>query len=74
MSLFHKRAPEPPRFPAEEYEPVLRCSVCTGEKTACMRQRSTGKRREIQLIRSESDLEDFCRSHGAMREETRRIY
>ena len=39
MGLFRKRAPELPRFPAEEFEPVLRCSICTGEQTACMREK-----------------------------------
>ena len=74
MSLFHKRAPEPPRFPAEEYEPVLRCSVCTGEKTACMRNRATGKLLEIQLIRTDRDLEEFCRTYGVKREELKTVY
>ena len=53
MGLFHKRAPEPPRFPPEEFEPVLRCSICTGEQTACMREKATGKLRELELIRDE---------------------
>ncbi len=74
MSLFHKRAPEPPRFPPEEFEPVLRCSICTGEQTACMRERSTGKLRELELIRSEADLEDFCRTYGVRREDIRKVY
>ena len=53
MSLFHRRAPEPPRFPPEDYEPLLRSSVCTGEQTACVRERATGKIREVQLIRGQ---------------------
>ena len=74
MGLFSRKKPEPPRFPAEEFEPVLRCSICTGEQTACMRERSTGKLRELELIRSDSDLEDFCRDYGVRREDIRKIY
>jgi hypothetical protein len=74
MKLFHKAKPEPPRFPAEDYEPVLRCSICTGERTACMRERATGRLREIQLIRSDRDLEDFCRAYGLRPEEIKTVY
>ena len=74
MGLFRKRAPEPPRFPPEDFEPVLRCSICTGEQTACMREKATGKLRELELIRNEKDLQEFCRSYGVKREEIRRIY
>ncbi len=74
MHLFRRRAPEPPRFPAEEYEPLLRSSICTGEQTACVRERATGKLREVQLIRSEKDLEEFCRACGVKREDIRTIY
>ena len=74
MSLFSHRMPQPPDWPPELYEPVLRCSICTGEQTACVRERATGKLRELQLIRSEKELEDFCRSCGVKKEELRRIY
>ena len=74
MGLFSKKKETPPLFPPEQYEPVLRCSICTGEQTACMRERSTGKLRELELIRSERDLEDFCRAYGVRREDIRKIY
>ena len=74
MSLFHRHAPEPPLYPPEEYEPVLRSSICTGEKTACMRNRATGKILELQLIRSRRDLEDFCRTYGVKAEELKTVY
>ena len=59
MGLFSRKkaAPALPEFPAEEYEPVLRCSICTGEQVACMREKSSGRLREVMLIRSEEDLE-----------------
>lgn len=74
MNLFRKREPEKPRFPREDYEPVLRCSICTGEQTACMREKATGKLRELELIRDERDLEKFCRDYGVKKEEIRKIY
>ncbi len=74
MSLFSRKKPEPPRFPPEDFEPVLRSSICTGEKTACMRERATGRIRELQLIRDQRDLEEFCRTYGVKPEEIRTIY
>ncbi len=74
MSWFRKHEPEKPRFPAEDFEPVLRCSICTGEQTACMREKATGKLRELELIRDERDLEKFCRDYGVKKEEIRKIY
>ena len=58
---------------AEQYEPVLRCSICTGEQVACMRERASGRMREIMLIRDAEDLERFRRSYGVTGE-IRRVY
>lgn len=58
MSLFKRKNQTNP-FPLEQYEPVLRCSICTGEQTACMRNRATGKLTELMLIRSPADLDLF---------------
>ena len=64
MGLFRKRAPEPPRFPPEDFEPVLRCSICTGEQVACFRDIATGELQEVMLIRGEEDLREFRREYG----------
>ena len=74
MSLFHKSKPQPPRFSPEDYEPLLRRSICTGETTGCVREKATGRLREVQLIRDERDLEDFCKACGARPEEIKTIY
>ncbi len=67
MSLFKKKnqhvIPDP-GFPSEEFEPVLRSSICTGEKTACMRDRKTGQLHEIMLIRDPDDLALFGQKYG----------
>ncbi len=75
MSLFRKEKKEPElQFPPEDYEPVLRCSICTGEQVACMRERATGRLHEVMLIRMPGDLEAFCRKVGAKPDELKKIY
>lgn len=74
MGLFKKHRPEVPVFSLEEYEPVIRCSICTGEQVACMRSRATGQLREVMLLRTAADLEDFCRSYGLQAETIKKIY
>lgn len=73
--FFRKREKiEQPVYPPEEYEPVIRCSICTGEQVGCMRSRSTGKLHELMLIRSAEDLDSFCRQTGAEAEKIKRVY
>ena len=74
MRWFGKKKEELPKFSPEEYEPVLRCSICTGEQVACVRHRTSGQLRELMLIRDREDLESFCRSYGSSPETIRRIY
>ena len=76
MGLFKKTRETPPLpdFPAAEYEPVIRCSICTGEQVACMRSRSTGKLHEVMFLRSPEDLETFCRNYRVRPEDLRKVY
>ena len=74
MSLFKKHKMPEPSFPPEEYEPVIRCSICTGEQVACMRERESGRLRELYVIYDREDLERFSRSCGMEPEKIRRIY
>ena len=76
MNLFHRRKENKSRLPysPEEYEPVLNCSICTGEQVACMRNRETGQLREIMLIRDEGDLTEFRRLCGVGDTEIRKVY
>ena len=73
MGWFSRKKEKTPEFPAEQYEPVLRCSICTGEQVACMREREGGRLREIMLIRDEEDLERFRKTYGVTGE-IRKIY
>ncbi len=77
MKLFKKKAPPSPvstQFPLERFEPVLRSSICTGECTACMRDRETGKLHEIMVIRSSYDLEQFGKQYLVDIENLRTVY
>ena len=74
MGLFSRTKETPPQFPPEQYEPVLRCSICTGEQTLCLKDRETGDQHELMLIRSFSDLEEVCSANGIDPETVRKIY
>lgn len=74
MFWFKKKKEEPPQFPPELFEPVIRCSICTGEKVACMRERASGHLQEIMLIRTPQDMEEFRARYGLEGEKIRDIY
>ena len=62
MGLFRKKAaPVEPdlSYPSELFEPVLRSSICTGEKTAGFIDSRTGKYRDVMLITSDADIAVF---------------
>ena len=63
MRLFHKKESHQ-SYDAEKLTPVIRSSICTGEKAAGFREKDTGKFQEIMLIRNETDLEEFRRQYG----------
>lgn len=73
MKLFKRKAAPPP-FPADRYEPVLRRSICTGETTACVRERETGKLHDLMLIRSEQELKQFAADYGVDPSEVKTVY
>ena len=64
FSLFRKKEAPRESYDSTRYTPVIRSSICTGEKTAGFREKATGKFREVQLIRSPADLEAFKARYG----------
>ncbi len=77
MKLFGRKQKEEAEttfFDPAEYEPVIRASICTGERVACMRERATGKLHELMLIRSEEDIAAFCRRYKAEEKDLRTVY
>lgn len=67
-SLLHRKQAAP-AFDREAFRPVIRCSICTGEQVAGLKELSTGRFREVMLIRTEGDLEEFRTSLGIGPEE-----
>lgn len=43
----------------ELQEPILKCSICTGEKMAGFKNIQTGKFEEVMLVRDDKDLQLF---------------
>ena len=55
-----------------EQKPVILCSICTGEQTACLKNLRNGKLTEVMLIRDSKDLEAFQAACGVS--EIERVY
>lgn len=70
MGLFHskkkdiKKKQETGGFDRERQIPVLRASICTGEKVAGFRDKDTGKFEEVMLISGKHDLDEFMETYG----------
>ena len=66
MSLFNHKKQQEPAF---QYDPqthyaVIRSSICTGEKVAGFKDKSTGHFTELMLIRSPADEKLFKETYG----------
>lgn len=53
--------------------PVLKCSICNGEKVAAFQDIRTGQCEEVMFIRSEEDLRQFRQQYG-IEGEIKKIY
>ncbi len=53
---------------------MVRASICTGEKVAGFRDRTTGKFTDVMLIRSEKDLAEFCKEYGVDKKEIGQLW
>ncbi len=69
---FKGRKNEPIPFDPEKEEPVVRCGICTGEQTAGFRDKTSGHFREVMLVKTPKDLEDFKRGCGV--EDCKKIF
>ena len=72
--MFFKKKEKRLFFDRNSQVPVIRSSICTGEKTAGFKDRDTGKFVDICCIRSNKDLEEFMKTYGILREEIRTEY
>lgn len=57
--LFGKKKKVRKEYDRERFEPVLRSSICTGETTAGLYDKTNGTFVEVMLVRDGYDLEEF---------------
>ncbi len=61
-------------YDREKKEPVIRSSICTGEKVAGFKDKETGRFEDILLLKTEEDLDGFCEIYGIEKQEIKTIY
>ncbi len=71
---FQRKRPRPLAYDPARQQPVIRASICTGEQTACLRDRETGRLEEIMLLRTPEERRNFCRACGVREDEVEIIY
>ncbi|MDO5350771.1 MAG: aspartate dehydrogenase [Lachnospiraceae bacterium] len=52
--------------------PVIRASICTGEKVAGFKELESGKFDDLMLIRNDGDLKEFLRLYDVKEEDIKR--
>lgn len=59
-------------YDKENQKPVIRSSICTGEKVAGFKDVHTGKFMEVMVIRRDRDMEEFLDRYGISEEEIKK--
>lgn len=59
-------------FDRAQKVPVIRSSICTGERVAGFKDKATGHFEEIMCLRSEEDQKRFLQEYGIAPEEIRK--
>ena len=60
-------------YDKENWKPVLKCSICNGERVAGFRNHHTGEFKEECMIRGEKELQEFKEKYGIV-DEVEKIY
>ncbi len=60
--MFHKKKVKE-LYDKENLKPVIRASICNGEKVAGFKNLHTGKFTEVMLIRDSRDLDEFLKKY-----------
>lgn len=63
-----------PAFDKTGKKPVVRSSICTGERVAGFKDEKTGHIEELMLIRNEKDMERFMQRYGVTKNEIEKIW
>ena len=61
-------------FDPQQYRPVMRVSICTGERTAGFQDRQGGAFVEVMQVRNDRELAAFCTEYGVTPHEIVTIY
>lgn len=72
--MFFRKKRKKHTYDKENQKPVIRSSICTGEKVAGFQDTRTGRITEIMLIRTPDDLEEFCHLYGIGEGEISNLY
>ena len=67
-----RKRPEGSPYDKSGKIPVIRSSICTGERVAGFRDPASGKFEELMLIRSDKDLSEFLSRYQVEENEIRR--
>lgn len=59
MMFGRKEKPAKLAYDSSTQKPVLKCSICTGEQVAGLKDLRSGKFQEVMLIQNDKDLETF---------------
>lgn len=51
-------------YDRERQKPVLKCSICNGERVAGFKNLQTGKFEDIMLVKNDGDLQEFMERCG----------
>lgn len=51
-------------YDKENWKPVMRCSICNGERVAGLKNIHTGELRDGTLIKDDNDLKKFMEKYG----------
>ena len=71
--MFFKKKDNKKTYDQANEKPVIRASICTGERTAGFQDIHTGKFTEVMLIRNDKDLNEFKKAYGII-DEVETIY
>ena len=62
--MFGKKTVQKASYDKENQIPILKCSICNGERVAGFKNIHTGKFEEVMFIKTERDLEEFKAKYG----------
>lgn len=68
--MFRKKATKE-TYDKENQKPIIRSSICTGEKVAGFKDIHTGKFTEVMLIKNDNDMKVFLAKYDISADEVR---